>query len=95
MIYEHLEKEGIMEWNYVGNFGGPNQLLFFPPVIKSIENEKFIFYPRETTTENFYYEITCSENLELWEKNENLTRSTLEFPINIPPTISNVWILQL
>ena len=28
-----------MKWNYVGNFGDPSHLLFFPPIIESIENE--------------------------------------------------------
>ena len=86
-----------MKWNYVGNFGDPSHLLFFPPIIESIENEKFIFFPRETTTENFYYLIDSSETLEVWEKDEKLTQSPLELPINTssPGIIGTVWILQL
>ena len=68
--------------------------IFFPPGIKPIDNEKFIFSPQETTIKE-PFSIESFDLIELWEKNKIWTRSPLELPINFEGWIRSVWIVQL
>lgn len=73
--------------------------LLFPEVIKPMDNGKFIFFPRETEIRR---SISFFDALEVWDKNENLTQSPLELPINFDKEIFNIatgtqsfWIFQM
>ena len=92
-IYEYVEKNGTMELDKLGNYRDTCYRMFFPPVITPMENGKFIFSPQETMRiprQNWSF-----DPIEVWEKNETLTRSTLELPINFPREIYSLWIVQL
>ena len=90
-IYEFVEKYGTMVWDFLGIFGDPSYSLVFPPVIKSLENGKFLLFPQVTwQTSNGNFDV-----LEVWEKNETLIRSPLGLPISFPWKIQSLWIVQL
>ena len=94
-IYEFVEKYGTMVWDYRGDRGDRRYGLEFPPVIKSLENGKFILFPQvnfkwKTSNENWSFYA-----LEVWDKNKTLTRSPLELPISFPRKIQRLWIVQL
>ena len=96
-IYEFVEK--YMVWDYLGNLRDSTYKLKFPPVIKSLENGKFILFPQVTkqtwlTTQTSYGNSPFNA-LEVWEKNETLTRSPLELPISFPGISQSLWIVQL
>ena len=91
-----------MKLDYLENFRATcnrgNYSMFFPPVIKPIDNGKFIFFPRERTSIESIpslFEIRSLDAIELWEKNTTFTRSPLELPINFPSEIYGLWIAQL
>ena len=88
-----------MKLDYLGNFRDTcnrgNYSMFFPPVIKPIDNGKFIFSPQDRTSIPSLFEIRSFDAIEVWEKNKTLTRSPLELPINFPSEICGLWIVQL
>ena len=92
-IYENVEKHGTMVWDYLGIFGDPTYRFVFPPVIKSLENGKFILSPQ--VTRQIFNGNWSFDALEVWAKNETLIRSPVELPINFSQNIPSLWIVQL
>ena len=100
-IYENVEEKGTIKWKHVETFGlmRYNMVPFsFPPVIQPIADRKFIFFPTlsgllipSNGTMNFDF-------IELWNKNNTLTRSSIKFPMDLRYNIEDthyIWILQV
>ena len=103
-IYEKIEKNEIKEWSYLGSFEKEDYNIFFPPIIKSFGDEKFIFFAQninKSDVRNNLKSITFFKLVELWKKNKTLSRSLVEFPIDLRKNIEestdpieDLWILQ-
>ena len=104
-IFENVETNKAMKWIRIGEFGKSAYDISLPSVIKPIKNKKFIFHPRKIERflrdigKNTTFDMKSFKVIELWEKNTTLTRSTLEFPMNLRHNIENftskLWIVQL
>ena len=100
-IYQKIEENGYKKWSKCGNIGHQQIDMFFPPVIKAIEDGKFIFFSQKTkrSSTGFFERLTVSNLLEVWEKNETLSRSLLKFPMNFRQNIEfstdRIWIIQV
>ena len=94
-IYEKVENNETMVWEYIGYFGDKEYEMSFPPVIQPIENGKFLIFPQEIKPVKSGFMLSLSSfNLEVWERNRTFTRALLEFPIDFPDDFENLWILQ-
>ena len=103
-IYEKVEKLGVKKWSYLGDFGNKDYDMDFPPIIKPVEDRKFIFFSQRIKTQDSNYQnrfisMRSFNSMELWKKNNTLTRSVLKFPIHLQQNIENsttrLWILQV
>ena len=101
-IYEYVEKDDTKKWYCLGNFGHQNYMVFFPSVIKPIENGKFFFSPERTIdptrspcTSQRCINQECFNPIEVWEKNKTLNRSSLELPILFRNNTKTLWILKV
>ena len=94
-IFEYVEETETRKWRYLANFGNMIKYssLKLPEVIKPMDNGKFIFFPRETKIRDGG--ISSFDTIEVWEKNQTLTRSPLKLPINITDKTNSFWILQM
>ena len=98
-VYEKVEEKGIIKWSFVANFGLKDyDATSFPPVIQPITDRKFYFFPEEIRT-LYTSDLKINFNLlQLWNKNNTLTRSSLKFPTDTRQEIeytTYTWILQV
>ena len=100
-IYEKIEKNGIIKWNYFGDYGQEYLIINLPPIIYPIDDEKFIFFSQKTLKPMYDRGWQMSINpIELWEMNNNWSRSSLKFPTDLRHKIEtnstrHLWIVQI
>ena len=100
-IYEKIEKNGIIKWNYFGDYGQEFLSINLPPIIYPIDDEKFIFFSQNTKKPMFAPVGPMSISpIELWEINNNSSRSLLKFPTDLRHKIeknstNHLWIVQM
>ena len=95
-LYEHVKRSEVNIWKYMGNLGKRGSYRYsFPKIIESIETEKFILFPQETKLPRTTLNMTSVYHMELWEKNNIWSRSTLKFSVDLQDDIQHLWIMQM
>ena len=95
-LYEHVKTSRVNTWKYMGSLGNRGPYRFsFPKIIESIETEKFILLPQETSLTRTTLNMTSVYHMELWEKNNIWTRSSLKFSIDLQEDIQHLWSVQM
>ena len=68
--------------------------LGFPQVITPTKNGKFLFYPQSIDSGNYKEKVSKPFAIEEWHHDEDLTRSSIIFPVNFTNENFDLWILK-
>ena len=91
-----LETKTALKIKFYGDFGSPTfaERLTFPQVITSMKNGKFLFYPQSFVRSDSQEKVLTID-VEEWQRNEDWTRSPVNFPVNFNDEREALWIFKV